>query len=228
MEKFIGVSLIFYKKDKYKKFRAVQSSYIFELKPLEQLLEDINHKAEAIINGFLLNFEYLGISDIYITESLGIYNYLGRTSFFELKNETDRDEIILSDDEINKKVSEIVQNSLINVGFVYFNRDSEGPNFNSTIIVYTIVDDFISLNELYKIAESNDFKSKIVKFSIEKLRKEDLLFKGISDFYSVRNEGLFEVEGVFDKKEEIITDVLSNKQFEKELDSINEDYKYIY
>lgn len=225
MKKHIGVTLVFFKRNK-NKFIGIQSSYVFELKPLDLLLNDIDDKAKEITNNFLSGFDFLGISDIYITENLSTYNYLGRTSFFDIKNEDETREFIISDDEIKEKANKNVKSNLINVGFVYFNRDSEGSNFNSTIIIYTVIDKFFGTKELYEVAESNGFKDKIIRFTIENLRQEDLIFKGISDFYFVKNEGLFETEGIFDSKEEITDEILSNNQLEIELNKINNDYKY--
>lgn len=226
MKRFIGISLIFCKRNK-SKFKAVQSSYIFEFKSLNLLLKDIDDKAKEITNEFLKGFDFLGVSDVYITESFGVCNYLGRTSFFDMKREDQVQEIIISEDEINQKVNEIVENDLINIGFVYFNKDNEGSKFNSVIIVYTIIDKFLSMKELCEVAENNCFKSKIIKFSIEKLRVEDLIFKGISDFYPLKNQGLFEMEGIFDSEKEIIAGLLSNEKLERELNEIKNDYKYI-
>src|SRR5690606_35068306 len=111
---------------------------------------------------------------------------------------------------------------------VYFNKDAEGKEFNSTIIVYTVIKDFDDLKTIYRIAEGSNFKNKIVKFSIENLNKRDLKFKGISDFYYVKNEGLFESEGVFESKEDIIVDILSwDKELKKELDNIYKDYLFV-
>ncbi|MCC9044159.1 hypothetical protein LNQ81_15920 [Myroides sp. M-43] len=54
-----------------------------------------------------------------------------------------------------------------------------------------------------------------------------MIFKGISDFYSVKNEGLFELEGVFENKEEVISEVLSFRQLEKKFNSLRNDYMHI-
>lgn len=228
--KFIGVTFVFYKKSK-SKYHAIQSSYIFKLKPFEFLKTDILKKAEEIIDVYLSDYVFLGISDLYMTEKLDVYNYLGRTSFYKLKDEEKADSMVLNIKEINQRLERTHKNykkNLINVGFVYFNKDAEGKEFNSTIIVYTVIKDFDDLKTIYRIAEGSNFKNKIVKFSIENLNKRDLKFKGISDFYYVKNEGLFESEGVFESKEDIIVDILSwDKELKKELDNIYKDYLFV-
>src|SRR5690606_32069061 len=132
-----GVTFVFYKKSK-SKYHAIQSSYIFKLKPFEFLKTDILKKAEEIIDVYLSDYVFLGISDLYMTEKLDVYNYLGRTSFYKLKDEEKADSMVLNIKEINQRLERTHKNykkNLINVGFVYFNKDAEGKEFNSTIIV---------------------------------------------------------------------------------------------
>lgn len=224
MKKHIGVTLVFYCNNT---FTGIQSCYIFELKSLELLLIDIENKAKENINKFLPNFDFLGVSDLYMTEDLSAYNFLGRTSYFDMKEECETQKIIVSNDILCKDVSEITRGSLINVGLVYFNKDSEGSEFNSTMIIYTIIDEFNGMDLLYKSLEVSEFVKKIIKYSAENLMEEDLIFKGISDLYSVKNEGLFELEGVFENKEEVINEVLSFRQLEKKFNSLRNDYMHI-
>ncbi|MCC9044161.1 hypothetical protein LNQ81_15930 [Myroides sp. M-43] len=163
MKKYIGVTLVFYCNNT---FTGIQSSYIFELKSLELLLIDIENKAKEIINKFLLSFDFLGVSDLYMTEDLSAYNFLGRTSYFDMKEEGESQKIIVNDDILCKEVSEIIRGSLINVGLVYFNKDSEGSEFNSTMIIYTIIDEFNGMDVLYKSLKSSEFKNKIIELSV--------------------------------------------------------------
>ncbi|MDR0227781.1 MAG: hypothetical protein LBI72_01740 [Flavobacteriaceae bacterium] len=224
MKKHVGVSLVFYREDKSE---GVQYSFVFEFKTFELLLEDIKARVSILINKYLFEYEYLGVSDVYTTEELKVYNYLGRTSFFDLKNESDSQSLILSDDEINVVLSEINEESIVNVGFVYFNKDSEGSKHNSTIIVYTVVNKIFQIEQLYAIAQSDDFKKKIIKYSIENLIEVDLVFKGISDFYAVKGEGIFSLVGEFEKKEDVLVDILTKKQIREVFIGIENDYKFI-
>jgi len=224
--KHIGVTLLFYKKEK-EKYHAIMSSYIFLLNTYKSFVFDVEKTAKKLLMKEFCDFTFAGIADLYIAEKEGNGRYLGRTSFFEKKQIQEAKEIILKNNAINKILSENPKEQKYNIGLVYFNNDSEGIKFNSTIIIYSQLRNIENFEQILKLANNKNFKKKIIKFSIEQLKLEDLQYVGIIDFYPIKHNGLFAVEKSFNDISNINEEIISVSELRKKFNEVLKDYKHL-
>ena len=228
---YIGITLLFCKKGDLK-VKGIQTSQIFELRTIQGVLGEVDTKATYLIGEYFQDYIFLGISDLFITEKRGIFNYMGRTSYFDIKKKSEALKLIIDQDILNNEIVKLKKKNKsyeANVGLVYFNNDFEGKKYNSAIIIHTLINEFfINSDEICKVAKDNSFKDKIVKFSIESLKTDNLEFVGVSDFYLVKGEGFFDVEGSFSNIQEIESEVLSKKELIEEFNRVIKDYEFVY
>lgn len=224
--KYIGTTLVFFLKEN-DLFKAIQSSYIFELTTLTDLKEKIEDLANQLVQSDYKGYTYIGISDLYVSENEGEANFLGRTSFFMDKKKSDSEKHILNIEELKRTFESIKSYKKLNIGFVYFHQDKEGQEYNSTIIVYSQIITKSNLNSIYKIAESKNFMQKIIDFSVEQLHIDGLKFIGISELYPVRDTGLFSKHGEFKNFNEIESVLIPENELESAFNNVIEDYKYV-
>ncbi|WP_407845770.1 hypothetical protein [Chryseobacterium sp. KCF3-3] len=224
--KYIGVTLMFYKEES-NKYVAVQSSYVLKLSNYKDFKKDVNALVDKIINKEYLNYIFLGITDLYISEKDGKGKYLGRTSYYNYKEIKQAKAITLSKNKINEIICNNQKAKKYNIGLVYFNNDSDGEKFNSTLIIYSQIknvknyDDLLFFNTL-------KFKKKIVKFSIEELKIDDLKLVGFTDFYPVQKKGLFSLVSTFSKISELKKNVIEVKQLRKKFNDVLSDFSYLW
>jgi len=217
----IGITLIFTSGNK-----AIQSSYIMMKMELEDLLNEVEKIAnkQSTLNGY----KYLGISDLYITESEANEAYLGRTSYYDEKTKIESKRHVLSNSKLKLALSECEGFRKSNISFVYFNDDREGDDFNSSIIIYSQICKYDSTEYLHNLAKSRQFKDKIIKFSVEELYLDSLEFVGVADLYGVSGDGLFQRMTTFEEIMEIKDEILGKNQIRLKLEEIEEDMSYIW
>jgi hypothetical protein len=223
---YIGVTLMFYIKHD-EMYKAIQSSYIIELSNFLNFIEDVNLLTSSLIKTEFLDYQYAGITDLYVTEKEDIGNFLGRSSYFDYKTYADAKKLILGRKEIIKIINTHTISDKFNIGFVYFNEDSEGSEFNSTIIVNSQLNNVKDIEGIESFAISTKFKQKILDFSVEQIGIEDLKFVGISDFYKIKGKGLFSISGTFKNFKSISAELIEKSELEKKFDDVIEDYSYV-
>lgn len=226
MKKYIGVTLVFSLKEN-NVFKAIQSSYIFELTTFADLKENVQNLVNQLIIADYKSYKYVGISDLYISENEGEANFLGRSSFFKDKKISDSKKHIMNNRELEKTLESFSTYEKLNIGLVYFHQDEEGKEYNSTIIVYSQILYKNDLNSIYKIANDKVFLQKIIDFSIEQLYVDGLKFIGISELYPIKSRGLFSQYGEFKDFRKIEKELIPENELENVFNSVLEDYQYV-
>ncbi len=225
-QKFIGVTMLFAKKED-KSYKVVKSSYIIEKLEFKAFKDNIQSKILELIKTDFAGYKYLGIDDFYISEDEGEGNFLGRTSYYDDKTLNSSKKHILTDLQLERAIEESKTDKKINVSFVYFHEDEEGPEYNSTIIVHSQLTKSKTLKSIIEIANSESFKEKICNFSVEELYINRLNFIGISELYGVKKSGLFSLYNNFDDINLKDFELVEESNFKDKLDEIEEDYQYI-
>lgn len=225
-KKHIGVTLMFYIEQEGM-YNAVQSSYIIEMSNFLNFTNEVNLLSSSLIKTEFSNYKYAGITDLYVSEKEKIGNFLGRSSYFDYKTYFDAEKLILKEQEIIKRIKKHTVFDKFNVGFVFFNEDSEGSDFNSTIVVYSLIDNVKSFRDLESFANSKKFKQKILNFSVEQLFLDDLMFVGVSDFYKVKEKGIFAITGKFKNIQNITLELIQESELEQKFDDVIDDYSYL-
>tara|TARA_R110002012_G_scaffold294098_1_gene490032 strand:- start:9159 stop:9848 length:690 start_codon:yes stop_codon:yes gene_type:complete len=226
-KKHIGVTVIFYKKNN-NLYEAVKSSYIIENASNFDIFKiKLSFKVKELLNFNFKGYKFLGVNDIYISEKEGENNFLGRSSFYEYNSLEKSKEFILKENELEVALIKSTEFKKKNISYVYFNKDLEGKEFYSTIIIYSQTKGNVDLNGLLSIATSKLFKEKILRYSIEKLNENDLIFVGIADLYEIKNSGLFEqkldVKSIIELEDEIIIE----ENIEQAFNDVIKDYEYV-
>lgn len=222
----IGFTLLFWKKED-EIYKGIQSSFTLKITDFFHFDKQINLLVFELLNSEFKYFNYAGITDIYVSELDGLGNYLGRTSYYNYKAISSAKKLLLSEENIIETIVNQSSAARFNVGFVYFNQDREGKKFNSTFIIYTQYSTVQSSKELINLANSRDFKQKIIKFAVENLYLDDLTVIGISDLYEIRNKGLFTLEGMFNDFENISSEIIPKELVQDKFNEVLDDYKYI-
>lgn len=208
-------------------YKAVQASYTIEMLNFLDFINKVNLLSSNLIKTEFLNYQYAGITDIYMSEKEDIGNFLGRSSYFDFKTFNEAEKLILRKHEIMKIIKEHDVLDKFNIGLVYFNEDREGSEFNSTIIVNSQMNNIKNIDDLWLFATSTKFKQKILDFSVELLCLEDLKFVGISDFYKIKGKGLFAISGNFKNFKSITSELIKTSELEQKFDDVMEDYSYV-
>ncbi len=224
--KYIGTTLLF-SKNVNEVYHGIQASYILKLNTFQHFIEDLNNLANETVSNEFPGYEYIGVTDLYISEKEGEGHYLGRTSYYNTKTLEEAKKMCLSSTKLSGLISEKLEKDLYNVGLVYFNEDREGPEFHSTIIVYTQLKTVRDKADLAKMAKSSLFKQKITHFAVEQLFNDDLKYVGVIDFYKVQDKGLFVVFGKFEHFRQLKKEVLTAAKLEKSYEGVIEDYEYV-
>lgn len=225
-KRYIGITLIFSKKV-IGYYKAIQSSYIIEIESFSKLKEDINSIANSLLKSDFRDYNFVGVSDLFITDNEGEAKFLGRTSYFDDNNIEKARKHILNKKELKEALNRIAGYKRSNLGFVYFHEDKEGKEYYSTIIIYTLLESKKDLNYILSMGECNSLKQAICDFSIEQLYVESLKFVGISDLYPIQNKGLFEQIGEFENLNEIKEEVFGENDLKTKFDEILEDYQSV-
>lgn len=223
-KRYIGVTFLFIRKEE-QLYQAIQSSYIVEMKGFADLKKDITTLSEDLIISDFKDYSYLGVCDLYIADNQGEANFLGRTSFYEDKDIKQAQSYLLNKEKLKEAFSETKAYEKSNLGLVYFHEDPEGSEYNSTMIIYTLIENKKDLNSVLDIGESKAFKQVVCDFSIEQLYIDSLKFVGISELYKIKNKGLFERIAEFENLSEVEEEILNDKALEARFGEVFEDYQ---
>jgi hypothetical protein len=225
-KKYIGVTMMFWIK-KNEMHKAVQSSYILKITDFLNFKNEINLLSLSLIETEFVGYRYSGITDLYVSEKEGFGNFLGRTSYFDYKTLSDAKKMVLGEFELNEIIESNTIFDRFNVGFVYFNEDSEGLEFNSTIIIDSQLTNVKNIEYLKSFANSILFKQKVIDFSVEQLYLDDLKFIGISAFYKIKEKGLFSISCNFKNIGNINSELIKSSELEQKFNEVLEDYNYV-
>lgn len=227
MKKYIGTTLIFTLVED-NVYKAIQSSFILELNTIIDFKEQLKDLVNNLIQSdSFKDYSYLGVSDLYITESEGKTKYLGRSSLYDIKTQEEAKKYILNEKKIKKAFENTKWFDKSNLGLVYFHQDEEGEEYNSTIIIYSLITKYDNLKYIYEFANSKSFKEKILHFSVEQLSYNRLIFIGISELYPIKEKGLFTQSAIFKSIDEVKSEVFSERELENAFKDVLDDYMYI-
>ncbi len=207
--KYISATLLFIKEENCV-FKASRFSKIFNCSNYEKLLKDIQIFSSEVVDTYYLNYTFLGVNDLFISDKEGNGRFLGRTSFFDNKTIQDAEEHVLNGLEVINALKKSQEMEKINIGFGYFYKDEVDDENNFSLIVYSQVTKNENLEQITKLAKSRSFKEQIVHFSVDFIQLQRLKFVGITDLYGIKGPGLFEEFAEFSSYDEIISEIYSN------------------
>ncbi|WP_343616579.1 hypothetical protein [Flavobacterium sp.] len=210
---YIGLTLIFKEKDN-QTISGILKSLVFETR-----IENFRVKANKLGNKIAKHFHYtfLGINDVFIVSGeLRQGEVIGRTTYYDIQDEKNAKKLI-------RKLDITAFNKHLKCSLIYYCKNLDGEKF--TITILTILENALENVELtlYKLANNEFFKNKIIKISNDNLAIID--FIGIESVEIIENEDLkfnvFEtLYSDFENLELLTNEIISETELNIELKDI--------
>ncbi len=182
---FVGVTLL-YKSEENSVLYGILKSYTIDCNGYLDLQGKVAEKVKEQLVYYPAH-KYIGVEDVFtVSNKAQKEEMLGRTSYFELETKEEVDNL-LDDTEVLDIYRENREKGFFNTKLLYYYQGVESFVF-SILTIVELYDESQIIENIFKLANSESFKNKVVELSIDGVILKDIEFIGIEEFAVVEED----------------------------------------